>query len=118
MDEEQQLRLANRISEGLPEVARSEWMRWTQVAHAYGLKSAIEIAGKLGTDVTLRPAIKRSNQSIASTMQRYVQDLSGLNVIEQRIVIGYISRILMVKAATLNARQRKSEDRYDESLVR
>ena len=117
MDEEQQLRLANRISDGLPEVTRSEWMRWTQIAHTYGLKRAIELAGKLGNDVTLRPAIKQSNQSIANTMQRYVQDLSGLNVIEQRIAIGYVSRILMVKAAALNSLKRKSEDRYNESLV-
>lgn len=118
MDEEQQLRLANRISDGLPEVTRSEWTRWTQVAHAFGLRRAIELAGKLGNDVTLRPAIKRSNQIIASTMQRYIRELSDLNAVELRIVIGYVSRILMVKAAALNARKRKSEDRYDESLVR
>jgi hypothetical protein len=117
MDEEQQLRLANRISDGLPDVTRSEWMRWTQIAHSYGLRRAIEFAGKLGNDVTLRPAIKQSNQIIASTMQRYIRELSDLNAVEQRIVIGYVSRILMVKASVLGAQKRKSEDRYNESLV-
>jgi len=97
MDEEQQLKLAYRISEGLPEVTRSEWMRWTQVTQYYGLDKAIEFAGKLGNDLTLRPAIKRSNQLIAKTMQHYFQELTQLKATEQKNVIGYISRILMVK---------------------
>lgn len=110
MDEEQQLRLANRISEGLPEVTRSEWMRWAQLAGDYGLDRATEVARKLGEDVTLRPGIMRSNQLIARTMQRHLKDLSQLETTERANVIGYISRILMVKAAS-NTRIRKSEDR-------
>ena len=116
MEEEKQLRLANRISDELPEVTRSEWMRWAQVAQTYDLKRAIELASKLGNDNTLRPAIKRSNELIARAMKQYARDLSNLKTIEQRNVIGYVSRILMVKAAS-NSHKRRSKDRYDEPLV-
>jgi hypothetical protein len=112
MDEEQQLKLANRISEGLPEVTRSEWMRWAQVAQDYGLDRAIELAGKLGNDNTLRPAIKRSNQLIAKTMGQFTRDLSVLRAIERDNVIGYISRILMVKAAS-DAQKRRGRSNYE-----
>ncbi len=113
MDEEQQLRLANRISEGLADVTRSEWMRWMQIAHDYGLVRAIELASKLGQDVTLRPGIKRSNQLIANTMRRYTRDLSDLKATEQDNVIGYISRILLVRTAT-NVQTTKKKLEYDE----
>lgn len=112
MDEDQQLKLANRISGGLPEVTRSEWMRWVQVANSYGVERAIEVAGKLGNDETLRPAIKRSNQLIAKTMGRFTKDLSLLTPIERDSVIGYVSRILMVKAAASIEQKRKGKSIY------
>jgi hypothetical protein len=108
MDEERELKLANRISDGLPEVTRNEWMRWVQVAHDYGLNRAIEHADKLGNDETLRPAIKRSNQLIAKTMRQYNRDLSDIKANERDNVIGFVSRILMVKAAS-NAQKRKGK---------
>lgn len=106
MDEEQQLRLANQIAEGLPEVTRSEWMRWIQLVQEYGIEKAIELAGKLGGDVNLRPAIQRSNQLIARTMQRYIKDLSGLNALDQSMVLGFTSRLLIVNGNETISRRR------------
>lgn len=116
MDEEKLLKLAKRISNGLPEVTRSEWMRWTQIAHTYGLERAIEIASKLGKDISLRPAIKRSNELIAKTINHNYRDISNLKATEQRNLFGYVSWILMVESKSKSSK-RKLEDRYNEPLV-
>ena len=116
MDEEKLLKLAKRISNGLPEVTRSEWMRWTQIAQIYGLERAIEIASKLGDDITLRPAIKHSNELIARTMNHNYRDFSNLKATEQRNLLGYVSWILIVESKSQSSK-RKSEDRYNEPLV-
>lgn len=96
MDEEGLLKIAYQIAGELHEVTRSEWMKWTQVSHNSSLDKAIAFSEKISEDITLRPAIKRSNQLIAKTMRAHIRDLSRLNSTDKNILFGYVSRILMV----------------------
>lgn len=91
------IKLAELIANGLPEVSRNEWMRWMEIATKYGLDQAIRYAERLSTDITMRPAIKRSNQLIAQTVRAQLGALKSLRAKEQRAVLGYVSWWLKVK---------------------
>lgn len=91
MTREEQIALAQRIAQALPEVTRNEWMRWLQMAESYGLEKAIQYAERLAQDVTMRPAIQRANRLIARTVRSHLVDLQRLKTEEQQTVLGYVS---------------------------
>lgn len=92
-----QIQLAERIANGLPEVSRNEWMRWMEIATRYGLDQATRHAERLSTDVTMRPAIQRANRLIAQAVKAQLGVLKRLKAEEQRAVLGYVSWWLRVK---------------------
>lgn len=92
-----QIQLAERIADGLPEVSRNEWMRWMELASRYGLDRAIRYAECLSTDVTMRPAIQRANRLIARSVKGHLKELKRLRPEEQRAVLGYVSWWLKIQ---------------------
>ncbi len=92
-----QIRLAERIANGLPEVTRNEWMRWMQVAEKYGLERAVQHAERLSTDITMRPAIQRANRLIAQAVGAQRGTLQRLGPEERKTVLGYVAWWLRVK---------------------
>ena len=93
----EQVQLAERIANGLPEVSRNEWMRWMELAKRYGLDRAIRHAERLSTDVTMRPAVQRANRLIAQSVEAHLVDLANLKKDDQLRVLGYVSRLLRIK---------------------
>jgi len=91
MRREEQIALARRIAERLPEVTRNEWMRWMQVAEKYGLEKAIHYAERLSRDVTVRPAVQRANRFIAQSVRAHLRTLRSLEEEERRRVFGYVA---------------------------
>lgn len=94
---EEQIQLAERIANALPEVSRNEWMRWMEIATRYGLDQATRHAERLSTDVTMRPAIQRANRLIAQAVKAQLGALKCLRAEEQRAVLGYVSWWLKVQ---------------------
>lgn len=94
---EEQIQLAERIADGLPEVSRNEWMRWMEIAVRYGLDRAICHAERLSTDVTMRPAIQRANRLIAQSVKMRLPALKNLKKDDQLRVLGYVSWWLRIK---------------------
>ena len=91
MTREEQIALAQRIAQALPEVTRNEWMRWLQMAESYGLEKAIQYAERVARDITVRPAIQRSNRLIAKIMRDYKQVFRNVPPDEQRWILGWVS---------------------------
>ncbi|GBD08596.1 hypothetical protein HRbin22_00837 [Candidatus Thermoflexus japonica] len=91
MDREEQIALAQRIAQALPEVTRNEWMRWLQVVESHGLEKAIRHAEHLAQDVTMRPAIQRANRLIAQAVRSHLNTLQRLPPEERKAVLGYVS---------------------------
>ncbi|MGC8946814.1 MAG: hypothetical protein ACP5N6_11755 [Anaerolineae bacterium] len=94
---EEQIHLAERIADALPEVSRNEWMRWLEIATKHGLDRAIRHSERLSTDMTMRPAIQRANRLIAQAVRAQLGALRRLETEEQRAVLGYVSWWLKVK---------------------
>ena len=92
----EQIQLAERIANGLPEVSRNEWMRWMELATRYGLDRAIRHAERLSTDVTMRPAVQRANRLIAQSVKTHLAALKNLKKDDQLRVLGYVSWWLRV----------------------
>ncbi len=92
-----QIRLAEQIANGLPEVSRNEWMRWMQVASKYGLDRAIHYAEQLSQDITMRPAIQRANRLIAQAVRAQQRTLQRLGPEERKTVLGYVAWWLAIK---------------------
>lgn len=97
MNEEKLIELAEQIARQLPEVTRSEWEHWAQIARRYGLDQAVQWSERLARDVTLRPAVKRANQLIAKAVNGHRKRLEGLTPRERDQVVGYVSRVLAVE---------------------
>lgn len=95
--EAEQIQLAQRIADALPEVSRNEWMRWMQMASRYGLQKAIAYAQRLSNDVTMRPAIQRANRLIAQAVQGQLGVLRGLPPEDQKRVLGYVGWWLRIR---------------------
>ena len=92
----EQVQLAERIANGLPEVSRNEWMRWMELATRYGLDRAICHAERLSNDVTMRPAVQHANRLIAQSVKTHLAALKNLKKDDQLRVLGYVSRWLRV----------------------
>ena len=91
-----QIQLAERIAQQLPEVSRNEWMRWTQIAEKYGLDQAIRYAEQLSKDPTMRPAIQRANRLIARAIRSNQGTLKGLSREDLEAVMGYVGWLLKI----------------------
>ncbi len=85
------VRLAERIAAELPEVTRNEWMRWSEVACRRGLAVATQLAGRLATDITVRPAVQRANQLIAQAVRAHRAELERLSDDERRTLLGFVA---------------------------
>ncbi len=94
---EEQIQLAERIADALPEVSRNEWMRWMEIATRYGLDRAIQYAERLSTDMTMRPAIQRANRLITQAVKAQFTALKRLKAGEQLAVLGYVAWWLRIK---------------------
>ncbi len=94
---DEQIQLAERIANALPEVSRNEWIRWMQVANQRGLDYAIRYAERLSTDPTMRPAIQRTNRLIAQAVRGQLVTLQRLTPKERQTVLGYVSWLLRIK---------------------
>ncbi len=94
---DEQIQLAERIADTLPEVSRNEWMRWMEAATKYGLDRAVQHAEGLSTDITMRPAIQRANRLIAQAVRAQLKALRGLTAEERQAVLGYVSWWLRIK---------------------
>lgn len=105
---DEQIQLAERIADALPEVSRNEWMRWMQVASKCGLNRAVQYAERISTDITMRPAIQRANRLIAQAVGRQLTTLQRLPPEERQAVLGYVSWWLKIKA--LRGSLRSEED--------
>lgn len=92
------VRLAERIAAELPEVTRNEWMRWSEVACRRGLAVATQLAGRLATDITVRPAVQRANRLIAQAVRAHRAELERLSDDERRTVLGFVTWHLRVRA--------------------
>ncbi len=102
MDREEQIALARRIAQALPEVTRNEWMRWLQLAESQGLETAIRHAERLAQDITMRPAIQRANRLIAQAIRSHLNTLQHLPPQERQAVLGWVSwwlRILTLRGS-------------------
>jgi hypothetical protein len=91
MDREEQIALAQRIAQALPEVTRNEWMRWVQIADRYGLEKAVQHAERVAQDITMRPAIQRANRLIAQAVRSHLATLQRLRRKERQAILGYVS---------------------------
>jgi hypothetical protein len=91
------VRLAERIAAELPEVTRNEWMRWSEVACRRGLAVATQLAGRLATDITVRPAIQRAKRLIAQAVRAHRVDLERLSDDERRTLFGFVAWHLRVR---------------------
>lgn len=111
--EEEQIQLAKRIADALPEVSRNEWMRWIDIAFTYGLEKAIRHAERLSTDVTMRPAIQRANRLIAQAIRSQLGTLKRLPPEDQRRVLGYVGWWLRIAGE-----ERKTSSKHSPSSKR
>jgi len=91
MTREEQITLAKRIAQALPEVTRNEWMHWMQIEEQYGLEKAIQHAERVAQDITVRPAIQRANRLIAHAVRSQIVALQRLRAEERQAVLGYVS---------------------------
>lgn len=94
---DKQIDLAAEIAGGLPEVTRNDWVRWTGLARRYGLDRAIGLAERMAQDPTIRPAIQRTHQLIATAMKTRARKLNGLSPGELEAVFGYIGQFLAIR---------------------
>lgn len=94
---DEQIELAEKIAQALPEVTRNEWLHWVQIVQKQGLERAIQRAERLAQDITLRPAVKRANQLIAQAIRKHLKELKGLREEDQQAVLGYISQSLTIQ---------------------
>jgi hypothetical protein len=107
MNREEQIALAQRIAQALPEVTRNEWMRWVQIADRYGLEKAVQHAERVAQDITMRPAIQRANRLIAQAVRSHLATLQRLQTQEQQAVLGYVSWWLRITTSRGSLREER-----------
>ncbi len=107
MMREEQIALAQRIADELPEVTRNDWMRWLQIASRYGLERALHHAERLSSDITMRPAAQRANRLIAQAIRKHMATLRQLGPDDQRLVLGYVSWYLVIQTVRGSWRERE-----------
>ncbi len=109
MTREEQIALARRIADELPEVGRNEWMRWLQIASKYGLERAIHHAERLSNDITMRPAVQRANRLIAQAIRKHMAMLKRLGPDDLRLILGYVSWHLAIQTVRGSWREQQEE---------
>ena len=107
MTREEQITLAKRIAQALPEVTRNEWMHWMQIEEQYGLEKAIQHAERVAQDITVRPAIQRANRLIAQAVRSHLATLQRLRRKERQAILGYVSWWLRITTVRGSLREEK-----------